>query len=123
MNALGGEAEEPMNRINLHARSLVFAACTSAAFGCVSNADEDQPLAETEDELHSAYEVWLVDQSNSADTFGGRIYIYAGQELSGDDPSSAVPTDVINLGLDTATLCFNATGANPVRPHMLLFNR
>jgi len=42
--------------------------------------------------------------------------------LRGKKASLAAPTDVIDLAGDTATLCFTATGANPRRPHMLLFN-
>jgi hypothetical protein len=78
------------------------------------------------------FEVWLVDQSDSspsplpspvpATAFGGKIYIYDDDDLRGKQASSATPTDVIDLAGDTATLCFNATGANPRRPHMLLFN-
>jgi hypothetical protein len=69
------------------------------------------------------FEVWLVDQSNSAGkTYGGTIYIYDGGALTGRDPSSATPTDVVDLGGETSTLCLNATAANPVRPHMIAFN-
>ncbi|MGH9362676.1 MAG: hypothetical protein ACRD2T_12245, partial [Thermoanaerobaculia bacterium] len=69
------------------------------------------------------FEVWLVDQSNSPGlTYGGTIYIYDGAHLSGDDPGAAGPTDVIDLAGPTAALCAAATGANPVRPHMLFFN-
>lgn len=78
------------------------------------------------------FEVWLVDQSDSfpsplpspvpATAFGGKIHIYDGNDLRGKAASSATPTDVIDLAGETATLCFTATGANPRRPHMLLFN-
>lgn len=72
------------------------------------------------------FEVWLVDQSNSfGKTYGGTIYIYEGSHLSGKKASSATPS-VIDLGNDmaggTSHLCFSQTGANPVRPHMILFN-
>lgn len=71
------------------------------------------------------FEVWLVDQSNSfGKTYGGAIYIYDGSGLSGNAASSVTPA--IDLGNDAAggvaDLCFTQTGANPVRPHMLLFN-
>lgn len=70
------------------------------------------------------FEVWLVDQSDSREkTYGGTIYIYDGKALTGKNPSQATPTDVINLGGATAQLCFDSTGANPVRPHMLVFNK
>jgi hypothetical protein len=70
-----------------------------------------------------AFEVWLVDQSNSpGKTFGGKISIYDGADISGRSASSAVPSATIDLGGDTAALCVAQTGANPVRPHMVFFN-
>jgi hypothetical protein len=69
------------------------------------------------------FEVWLVDQSDSmGKTYGGRVYIYAGSDLSGADASSTAPTEVLDLGGATAARCLAQTGANPVRPHMLSFN-
>jgi hypothetical protein len=69
------------------------------------------------------YEVWLVDQSNSpGKTYGGAIYIYEGSDLHGEALTSAAPTSVIDLGAGAAALCLSTTGANPVRPHMVLFN-
>ena len=67
-------------------------------------------------------EVWLVDQSNSAAGYGGRIHIFAAPDLMGAAASTAAPTDVIDLAGTTAALCQATTGANPVRPHMLFFN-
>src|SRR5262245_1994291 len=69
------------------------------------------------------FEVWLVDQSDSVGkTHGGTIYIYEGSDLAGRDVSAARPTDLVDLGGTTADVCFDQTGANPVRPHMLAFN-
>jgi hypothetical protein len=69
------------------------------------------------------FEVWLIDQSNSSGkTYGGRIYIYEGSDLNGSNASSAAPTDVLDLGDETTTLCLGQTSVNPVRPHMLSFN-
>lgn len=69
------------------------------------------------------YEVWLVDQSNSfGRTYGGRIHIWDGARVEGQAASRAVPTEVIDLGNETAALCLTLTGVNPVRPHMLFFN-
>jgi len=77
------------------------------------------------------HEVWLVDQSDTrfdgdaaADGFaryGGRVYIYDGGALRRD--ASRARAEVIELGDATAALCRAQTGANPVRPHMLTFNR
>ena len=69
------------------------------------------------------FEVWLIDQSNSAGkAYGGTIYIYDGSDLNGNDASSATPTDVLDLGAETADVCFEQTSVNPTRPHMLAFN-
>jgi hypothetical protein len=71
----------------------------------------------------SRYEVWIVDQSNSRGLdHGGTLYIFAGRDLPGRDWSAPAPT-VVDLGAETAALCREQTGANPVRPHMVLFNR
>ena len=64
----------------------------------------------------------MVDQSDSAAGHGGRIPIWDGAHVSGDSVSSARPTDTIDLAGATASLCRSQTGANPVRPHMVLFN-
>jgi DNA-binding beta-propeller fold protein YncE len=71
----------------------------------------------------SPYEVWAIDQSNSAGkAYGGTLYIYDGAELErGQAAASAVP-EKIDLGAAAAALCLSKTGANPVRPHMLAIN-
>ena len=69
------------------------------------------------------YEVWLVDQSNSPGLgYGGSIHIYDGGDLASRNPSGTQPVAVLDLAGATAALCMSATGANPVRPHMILFN-
>src|SRR5687767_10201070 len=69
------------------------------------------------------FEVWLVDQSDTNGlTYGGTLRIYDGRDLTGPAPSTAAPTDVVDLGAETAALCRASTGADPVRPHMLTFN-
>jgi hypothetical protein len=68
-----------------------------------------------------AHEVWLVDQSNSPGlTHGGRIFIYDDEALR-QNAATAVP-EVVDLAGATSALCLTETGANPVRPHMLVFN-
>src|SRR5687767_3837124 len=63
------------------------------------------------------FEVWLIDQSNSAGVaYGGAIHIYQGDDLMGEDAAVASPT-TIDLAGATAQLCMASTGANPVRPH------
>jgi DNA-binding beta-propeller fold protein YncE len=67
------------------------------------------------------YEVWLIDQSNSAGVdHGGTLYIYSGAEL--ENAAGEVAAERIDLSAATSALCQRETGSNPVRPHMLLFN-
>ena len=70
-----------------------------------------------------AYEVWVIDQSDTRGLdHGGTLHIFAGKEFTGGrvpSPGSAVTVD---LGGAAAALCRERTGANPVRPHMVLFN-
>jgi hypothetical protein len=74
------------------------------------------------------YEVWVIDQSNTKDEdgngtldSGGTLYIYQGDDLTGDDAASAVST-VLDLGGAARNLCLAQTGTAPVRPHMFFFN-
>src|SRR5687767_4351790 len=74
------------------------------------------------------YEVWVIDQSNTKDEdgngtldSGGTLYIYQGDDVSGDDAASAVPT-ALDLGGAARNLCLAQTGTAPVRPHMFFFN-
>ncbi len=67
------------------------------------------------------HEVWLLDQSNTKGlAHGGTLYIYDPAELRGN-AALAVP-EVVDLGGATSALCLAQTGANPVRPHMIVFN-
>jgi hypothetical protein len=71
-----------------------------------------------------AYEVWVVDQSNTSGLdYGGTLYVFAGRDLPGEASSPPKPAAVVDLGGDASTICRDRTGANPVRPHMVLFNR
>ena len=69
----------------------------------------------------AAYEVWAIDQSDTAADGGGTLYIYQGDELSGQDAATAVP-EVIDLGGAARSLCIAQTGSAPRRPHMTMFN-
>jgi hypothetical protein len=96
------------NRVRVVLLALALAACPAAALAA---------------DLEESFEVWLVDQSNSpGKTFGGKIYIYDGGDISGRSASNAVASATIDLGGDTAALCLAQTGVNPVRPHMVFFN-
>lgn len=71
------------------------------------------------------YEVWLIDQSDSPGrNYGGTLHIFDGDVVGvADAGAPAAPSETIDLGGATSALCLAATGAQPVRPHMLLFNR
>src|SRR5262245_43591526 len=69
------------------------------------------------------FEVWLIDQSDSrGKTYGGTLYVYDSDDFS-VDPAQVSAREAIRPGCEGAAACNAATGANPVRPHMLLFNR
>jgi DNA-binding beta-propeller fold protein YncE len=70
------------------------------------------------------YELWIVDQSDTRGLdHGGTLYIFAGADLGGGAAGTAKPSATVDLGAETSALCRAKTTANPVRPHMLLFNR
>jgi hypothetical protein len=70
------------------------------------------------------YEVWTVDQSDTRGAkHGGTLYVFSGSDLDGPNPSGVKPAHVVDLAGATAAMCLARTGANPVRPHMVLFNR
>jgi hypothetical protein len=122
-----------MTRSKRRTATIASLGCLLGLFGCIaggcdagystSSGDQrQQPDDSTAKASGLPFEVWLVDQSNTRGlTYGGTLYIYDGADLLGD-PASAVATDVINLAGDAAALCMASTGANPVRPHMLLFD-
>jgi hypothetical protein len=65
------------------------------------------------------YEVWLVDQTDSQTGFGGYLHVFAGSALERD--AARAQPQTYDLGAQAADLCRASTGANPVRPHMLIF--
>jgi len=70
-----------------------------------------------------AYEVWVIDQSDTRGLdHGGTLHIFAGKEFAGERVPSRDLAVNVNLGGAAAALCREHTGANPVRPHMVLFN-
>ena len=92
-------------------------------FGCLCVASMPVATAAAGAPAHDKYEVWAVDQSNSfGKTFGGTLYIYDGKDLErGRSGGRAVP-EVIDLGGAASARCFELTGVNPVRPHMIAMN-
>jgi hypothetical protein len=74
------------------------------------------------DERSGGFEVWIADQSDTRPGFGGQLLVYEGAHLMGRRAAEAVPVTRLDLGAETADVCRAATGRNPVRPHMILFN-
>ena len=69
------------------------------------------------------YELWAIDQSSSpGTTYGGTLYIWDGHDLENLQPGFRARHEKIDLGGSAADFCFAATGANPVRPHMMAMN-
>ena len=68
------------------------------------------------------FEVWIADQSDTRPGHGGQLLVYEGAHLMGASAEKAQPIARLDLGAETAELCRAATGRNPVRPHMILFN-
>lgn len=68
-----------------------------------------------------AFEVWIIDQSDTSAEGGGTLYIFAGDQLTGEDPAAAQP-EVIDLGAAAERRCVEQTGSIPKRPHMITFN-
>jgi DNA-binding beta-propeller fold protein YncE len=81
------------------------------------------PVSAADDANH---EVWMLDQSNTYDSdgngsldSGGTLYIYNGDELTGQ----AASPQKIDLGGVIAEQTKLITGTAPVRPHYLTLNR
>lgn len=71
----------------------------------------------------NSYEVWAIDQSNTPGTaYGGTLYIWNGHDLEHRHRASKARAEKVDLGDAAAAFCLAATGANPVRPHMLTIN-
>lgn len=71
----------------------------------------------------SAYEVWAIDQSNTAGkAYGGTLYVWRGHDLENPHRAPSAVAERVDLGDAAAALCFAETGAFPVRPHMMAMN-
>ena len=108
-----------------HSRGAWLAAAVLLT-ACDQPAPPLGPAAPRESVAASApagFEVWVVDQSNTAGlSYGGTVLVYVGADLMGDAAAAAAPVARLDLAAETTALCTAATGAAPVRPHMLLFN-
>ncbi|MEC4670068.1 MAG: hypothetical protein VST65_11110 [Nitrospirota bacterium] len=70
----------------------------------------------------SAYEVWITDQSDTAEKSGGYLYIYDGAQLAAN-PSEAKPQTTIDFSGEVNALCKKATKKGVRRPHMVFFTK
>ena len=69
------------------------------------------------------YEVWIIDQSDSRGLkHGGTLYVFQGAQFADGKTPAADAAATIDLGGAASTLCRERTGADPVRPHMVVFN-
>jgi hypothetical protein len=70
-----------------------------------------------------AYEVWIIDQSDTRGLdHGGTLHIFSHKDLADGQVPARDAGETVDLGGASAALCRERTGANPVRPHMVLFN-
>ncbi len=92
---------------------LVALALTAAA--CVPGAPAGAPAAASPTKAPD-YELWVIDQADTAPSGGGTLYIFRGADLAGD--RAPAPAYTVNLA-EAATGVGDGVGR---RPHMALFN-
>ena len=111
--------------LSLLCASLGFAAAADNLFGQVQESNiRGSKAGKSWKDVDIAHEIWLVDQSDTNGfAYGGTIYILDAAAVREDPATAALSSEKIDLGAETSTMCFAYTGANPVRPHFLLFNR
>jgi hypothetical protein len=80
----------------------------------------DAPAAPAAPAAPPAYEVWVIDQSDSSKDGGGTLYIYDGAALAVDAKSATA--EKVDLGDKFAEACKEA-GGYPKRPHMIFFTK
>jgi hypothetical protein len=65
-----------------------------------------------------AYEVWVADQSDTAQESGGFLYVYDGGQLAAD-PAKAKPVFILDAAKEINEFCRKSTQKNVRRPHMI----
>ena len=68
-----------------------------------------------------AYEVWVIEQSDSSKDGGGTLYIYDGAALAAD--AKGAKAETVDLGDKFNDACKDVPGGYPKRPHMLFFTK
>ncbi len=69
-----------------------------------------------------ASEVWLTDQSDTAEKSGGYLYVFDGAQLASNGGQSQ-PTHTIDLSGEINAFCKKETGKAVRRPHMVFFTK
>jgi hypothetical protein len=69
-----------------------------------------------------AYEVWLTDQSDTAEKSGGYLYVFDGAQLASNG-GQFQPTHTIDLSGEINAFCKKETGKAVRRPHMVFFTK
>jgi len=69
-----------------------------------------------------AYEIWLTDQSDTAEKSGGYLYVFDGAQLASNAGQSQ-PTHKIDLSGEINAFCKKETGKAVRRPHMVFFTQ
>src|SRR5215203_5257811 len=114
-----------MKKLTLFSASLAVVALllplalvlSAGAKGSGSSPDAvTQPQSTT-----SSYEVWVMDQSDTAADGGGRLFVYPGDALTA--AATTAEPEVIDLGGEARSLCLQKTGTAPKRPHMVMVNQ
>src|SRR5688572_762863 len=102
-------------------RKIYIFVLISVLTGLVALGAAGATAARPGDDDGEDYEVWVIDQSNTRDEdgngtldSGGTLYIYQGDDVTGDDAPAAVP-EVLDLGGAARNLCMAQTGSAPVR--------
>jgi hypothetical protein len=110
-------------RIRRSFATLLATAALSACDDPSLNGLDSQAAAAPGRQARGGFEVWLLDQSDTPGlSHGGTLYIWEGSDLMGHNAGDAQPIDRVDLSSLAAGACA-ATGKNPVRPHMILFNQ
>jgi hypothetical protein len=111
-----------MKRPLIVGATALGAVVVAAVAGSVMSAQTTESAASPEATRRDAFEVWIADQSDTRPGFGGQLLIFDGDDVMGPRSAKATAAARLDLGAETADLCRAATGRNPVRPHMILFN-
>lgn len=64
------------------------------------------------------YEIWVADQSDTAQESGGFLHVYDGRQLT-EDPANAKPVLTLDAAKDINEFCRQTTQKHVRRPHMI----